>query len=786
MSREREDIRAQPKKRLSDKPAYSQTIERLSSDQRTKERSGANSRRQSYFRSFVQDDQPDTVSSTEPLVLDERQDEASGNSMTAVTDQHQSNDRDYSLSDDRLAVSQDDTRGEAVDSLPSTVPKQHQETARRFSQSDTMSVASQEDTRRETVEDQPSDAIKQQKNDHHILTAAGAASIGMPEQKADPALSDQSLSPQEEAKAGRDTQNKKSHYYQRFRESARAEENNTRPSKLNFADDELPDQDAANRMLEKAQARAERLEGRLHKAENRLPSRRRPRINVSADPATGKSKKRLKFEKEIKSQSQALNGPTALRPVKAAANLAGGVIHNQIYRNEQENVGVQAAHRTEIAGEAGLRYANRARKLAPYNKVRRLQNKTVNAQAKAAYQKALSDDPSLKKKTLSKLAYKRKLKRKYAKAAHDAQKAGKRTKDVAVATERIANKAILFVKNHPIAFLLISLLLFLIIFITSAFSSCTSIGAGAGGLIAASTYQADEYTVTQAELTYTEWETDLRMQINDIENSHPGYDEYRYRIDAIEHDPYVLMGYLTAVYGEFTYSQAVSAMSDLFDSQFTLTLTEEIQHRRRKDLLVDPSTHQQLPTEIEYEFRILNVRLTLTPLEHIVSARMDDEQKMICEALMTTKGGCQFVDNVFGDTNWLRYVSSEFGYRVHPVTKAKDYHTGADIAMACGTPIRAGHDGTVTFADEYGDYGLYVELEGQMSDGRSLVTRYAHCSQIYVAEGQTVRAGDVIGAVGDSGSSTGTHLHLEVIVDGDYLDPLFFVDTGDSTEQRLP
>ena len=91
-----------------------------------------------------------------------------------------------------------------------------------------------------------------------------------------------------------------------------------------------------------------------------------------------------------------------------------------------------------------------------------------------------------------------------------------------------------------------------------------------------------------------------------------------------------------------------------------------------------------------------------------------------------------------------------------------------------------------TFADEYGDYGLYVELEGEMSDGRSLVTRYAHCSQIYVAEGQTVRAGDVIGAVGDSGSSTGTHLHLEVIVDGDYLDPLFFVDTGDSTEQRLP
>ena len=717
MPREREDIRAQPRDRTSDKPISNPTMERLSAASRGEERSDTRQSRQSSNRSTESENRTESFSvrQTDP---EDRRSDTSGGNTTAASEQHKNAARGFSQTSARHTVSQE-SRSAAAHS-------DHSASYERF-------AGRQDDTQ-----------------------------------------------PRHNA------QNNKNRYQQRFREAARAEENNTRPSKLNFADDELPDQDAANRMLEKAQARAERLEGRLHKTENRLPARRRPRINVSADPTTGKSKKRLRFEKEIKDQSAAINGPAALKPIKAAAGMAGGVIHNQVYRNEHENVGIQAAHRAEIAGEAGLRYVNRARKLAPYNKVRRLQDKTVRAQAKAAYQKALADDPSLRKKTLSKLAYKRKLKRKYAKEAHDAQKAGKRTKHAAVATERITNNAILFVKNHPIAFLLISLLLFLIIFITSAFSSCTSIGAGAGGLIAASTYQADEYTVTQAELTYTEWETDLRMQINDIENSHPGYDEYRYRIDAIEHDPYVLMGYLTAVYGEFTYSQAVSAMSDLFDSQFTLTLTEEIQHRRRKDLLVDPSTHQQLPTEIEYEFRILNVRLTLTPLEHIVSARMDDEQKMICEALMTTKGGCQFVDNVFGDTNWLRYVSSEFGYRVHPVTKDKDYHTGADIAMAYGTPIRAGHDGTVTFADEYGDYGLYVELEGEMSDGRSLVTRYAHCSQIYVAEGQTVRAGDVIGAVGDSGSSTGTHLHLEVIVDGDYLDPLFFVDTGDSTEQRLP
>jgi hypothetical protein len=123
-----------------------------------------------------------------------------------------------------------------------------------------------------------------------------------------------------------------------------------------------------------------------------------------------------------------LKGPAALRPVKGAANLAGGMVHKQIYKNEHENVGVQAAHRAEIAGETGLRYASRARKLAPYNKVKRLQNRTVNAQAKAAYQKALAENPELKKKKLAKAMYKKQLKRKYAKAAREAQKKGKRAK----------------------------------------------------------------------------------------------------------------------------------------------------------------------------------------------------------------------------------------------------------------------------------------------------------------------------------------------------------------------
>ena len=576
-----------------------------------------------------------------------------------------------------------------------------------------------------------------------------------------------------------------SRYRQKFRQEARSAETGAGASKLRFADDELPGQDAVNRKLGKAQERAARFEQRLHKAENKLPSRCKPRLETSADPATGKPKTRLRFEKEVKEKSEALKGPAALRPVKGAANLAGGMVHKQIYKNEHENVGVQAAHRAEIAGETGLRYASRARKLAPYNKVKRLQNRTVNAQAKAAYQKALAENPELKKKKLAKAMYKKQLKRKYAKAAREAQKTGKRAKRTAVTTEKIVKEIAGAIKRHPVAALVIFLIFLLILFIASAFTSCTSIGAGSSGAFSSVSYLADDNVINQAELTYTEWETDLQLEINRMESTHRGYDEYRYDVDEIGHDPHVLMAYLTAVYGDFTSSQAEVAMRNLFDSQYHLTLTEEVERRTHTESATNPTTHQQTTTNVAYDYKILNVKLTSVSLESIVSGRVNSEQRETCDTLLTTKGCRQYVKNVFGSTNWLSNVTSYYGYRVHPVSGVKDYHTGVDIGMPHGTVIRAGHDGVVTVAGNSGGYGLCVIIEGDTPTGKTLMTRYGHCSQLLVAAGANVHAGDVIAKVGSTGTSTGPHLHLEVLLDGHYLNPLYFAETGDETERHL-
>lgn len=559
-------------------------------------------------------------------------------------------------------------------------------------------------------------------------------------------------------------------YQQRFQEAAKAEEPQEkqpgaaegepkRPSKLEFTADELPPE-AADKKLTQARRRAERVEKKLEDAEARLPSRKKLRMETASDPETGKAKKRLKFEQEVKSQRAHVKGSLPMRPVKAAANTAVGYAHKKIYQAEEENVGVKAAHRTELVGEAWARTLYHRHKTAPYRRVTKLQQKSARANAQLAYRQTLSEHPELKKNFLARMWQKQKLKRQYAKAAREAQKTGKRAKDAAVTTEKIAVSVVNAVKRHPVICGILLLLLLVVFLITSLFSSFSNIGTGGLGSIAASTYLAEDQDINNAELIYTEWETDLQMEIDRVETDRPGYDEYRYNIGAIEHDPYILMGYLTSAYQNFTYEQIEGVLRQLFNEQYSLTFTEETEIRYRTETHVDPETGEETEEEVPYEWHILNVKLTATPLANLVVQRMSAEQKEICEILLQTKGNRQYVKNVFG-INWLPYVTSYYGYRVHPISGEKNYHTGVDIGVAQGTEILAGHDGTVTLAGNAGGYGLCVAIEGEAYEGHTLTTKYGHCSQLLVSVGQEVKAGDVIAKVGSTGNSTGPHLHFE-------------------------
>jgi murein DD-endopeptidase MepM/ murein hydrolase activator NlpD len=231
----------------------------------------------------------------------------------------------------------------------------------------------------------------------------------------------------------------------------------------------------------------------------------------------------------------------------------------------------------------------------------------------------------------------------------------------------------------------------------------------------------------------------------------------------------------------------------IFAEQYQLSFVPETEIRTRTvtrtgtTTNTDPVTGEvtvdtyEYEDEEEYEWHILNVSLVSRPFSQVISPRMNADQSAHFEVLMQSKGGRQYVDNPF-DFNWLPYVTSYYGYRIHPISGDKDYHKGVDIGIAAGTEIHAGFDGIVVTASYDGGYGNYVVIENE--DG--VQAKYAHCQTLSVSAGQTVAQGDVIATVGSTGNSTGAHLHLEVVKGGQYLNPIYFAVTGDDGSDRIP
>ena len=190
--------------------------------------------------------------------------------------------------------------------------------------------------------------------------------------------------------------------------------------------------------------------------------------------------------------------------------------------------------------------------------------------------------------------------------------------------------------------------------------------------------------------------------------------------------------------------------------------------------VTDPETGEE--TEEEYTVTILEVTLTVTDLGVVVAGHMNEEQKEIYALYNETHGLTQ---QFYTPLNlyWYSYVSSYYGYRINPVTGQEQFHRGVDIAVPTGTTVLAAMDGTVTTATYDASYGNYVVIEGN----NGYCTKYAHMDTLNVSAGQTVTHGTTIGTTGNTGSSTGSHLHIECLYNGEYYNPLFYFDVGEGT-----
>lgn len=523
---------------------------------------------------------------------------------------------------------------------------------------------------------------------------------------------------------------------------------------------------------EAAQHKAETARSKLEKAQSKLPTRRRARLQKQYDSVTGKVKHRLQFETEVVPEYEKPSLPkragTALR--RTAATTAVLKVHQKLRESERDNVGVEAAHKAEFTAErAGgrfLRWNKRRLHEKPYREVRRAERRLAKANVNAAYQKLLADNPELqKKKALAKWIQKQKLKRKYAAAARATAKGAKHTTNVLTAAGQVIRAMVQKIVAHKTVLGIVAVGVLIMAMSGSLLSSCSALLTGIQSAVVSTCYVAEDTEIEQSELRYTQLETDLQRNIDNTETDNPGYDEYRYNIGDIGHNPYELIGYLSAAYGDFTYAQVEAEMNRLFGQQYQLTRTEIVETRT----YIDDDGDEQ-----EYDWYVLQTTLTVRPLSGIITSSLaPGDQTDRYGVYMQTCGNRQCYGNPF-DFAWISYVTSPYGHRTHPTTGAADLHRGIDISAAAGTPIKAVQDGRVVSAGNAGGYGLCVVIEGE--DGYQ--SRYAHCSSLAVSAGQEVKRGDRIAAVGSTGSSTGTYLHLEVTHNGQYLNPYYYVDNG--------
>jgi len=542
-----------------------------------------------------------------------------------------------------------------------------------------------------------------------------------------------------------------------------------KPGKLKFASEESASEkpmQKPDRRLIKAERQAEQAINKLEKAKNDLPAKKKLRSERVFDEQTGKATQKLRFEKEILPQGEHLKGALPLRPVKTVANVGIAKLHSEMFQVEHENVEVKAAHRTEMAAEGGVRSALRFRKTSQYKKVAKLEKLAAKKSVNLSYRKALADNPKLRSNVFSRMWQKRKLRKDYAKKARDAKKAAgaiKQTGKVAAKVTQFLTKAVM---KNPKVWIAAAVIGLILLIVMSMFSLATSIGSGGMGAVLASTYLSEAEDMEEAALAFSEWETDLALEILDVQINHPGFHEYRFNIGGIGHCPVELMAFLTAVHHGFTFEGIESDLRALFDEMYSLTFTPSMEIR-----FAPPDEPGGEP--IPYEWHIMTVTLASQPFSSVIQANMTPDQQAHFEVLMGSKGNRQIVGSPF-DFYWFPFVSSHYGFRVHPISGERSLHRGIDIGLPTGTPIRAAHDGLVTVSQYMGSFGNVVFIVGD--DG--IETRYAHADTLLVNVGDTVAMGDIIATVGSTGASTGPHLHFEILVNGSHVNPAFFAHMG--------
>ena len=407
---------------------------------------------------------------------------------------------------------------------------------------------------------------------------------------------------------------------------------------------QFSDADLAEPKLEKPIKRVKKAEAKADKAQAKIPKKTVVKKERGFDPATGKVKTQLRFE-EVDKKKPPSKLTHAVRD--APANFVLSQVHREVRQSEDDNVGVEAAHKVEQAVESGGRLvqsAHRAHQLKPYRAAIRAERKLERANIDALQKKAEIDSPT--SNPVSKWQQKQAIKKQYAAAKHNqaAQTTAKAAENTAKAAKKAAEKAEKagkYVWEHRRGFAIAAAILLMLAFLLNGLSSCSVIMDGVGSGIAASTYPSQDADMLGAEAQYCEMEAELQRYLDTYESTHD-YDEYHFDLDTIEHDPYVLISMITALHqGEWTLDEVQGTLQMLFDRQYILTedVVVETHYRTETDTWTDADGNTHTDTyQVPYDYYICTVTLENFNLSHVPVYIMSEEQLGMYATYMATLG----------------------------------------------------------------------------------------------------------------------------------------------------
>ena len=407
--------------------------------------------------------------------------------------------------------------------------------------------------------------------------------------------------------------------------------------------------------LEKSLKKAEKAADKLEKSQERIPKKKVLVPERVVNTSTGKSKVHLNFEEidKPKPPTKLTHGIKSIPQKKLLSQ-----VHKEIRKDEHDNVGLEAAHKTEESAEfvaSSMQRAYRSHKLKPYLQLAKAEKNTVNADINYLYHKNLKDSPQLSSNPLSRWQQKRMIKKEYLAARYDkgaktAHQTAANSKKAATTVAEASDKLMQFIVSHRKGFLIILAIAAVFILLMSTISSCSLMLEGGLNSIIGTSYTSEDADIIATDNNYTAFENTLQQRIDNIESEYPDYDEYRYDLDTIGHNPHELAAYLTSLFQTYKPSEVQVELQRVFDLQYKLTLTPVVEVRYRTETRTDTwtdedgNTHRDTYTvEVPYNYYILNVKLDNFSVTSIANKLLNIEQLEMYSVYLETRGNKPFI-----------------------------------------------------------------------------------------------------------------------------------------------